>query len=233
MKTYNKLGIVYRILCDIPAMHVVYVGKTTQTLSSRFSHHCAVQRRPTKINKYIREVGREHFTIEAIEQSYDQAYIAEREVFWTKLFGCTLYGCNERLGSAETTSEREKRSMTSYRNREVVCDNDNRVYRSCSEAAKAYSVSRADVSECCARRLKQSKGYRFRYTDTDKDAYTRYWAAGITRNRPVRCIETAEKWSSASEASAALGIPKKHINRLCQSHARSRVTNTHFEYVQQ
>lgn len=232
MKDKTKPGCIYKVVLDIPTPHIVYVGATTQPLGERLSHHAAKMRRPTKLNKLINQLGKDHFTIEMIEEvaDYDERY--RREQYWTEQLMNEPDNCNECVGTRHSEEMCLRDSINSYRNREVVCENDGKIYRSCMEASKAYDLKCSDVSECCARHLRQSKGYYFRYTDEDRDSYIAYWESdGIIRNRPIKCIETGKVYRNSVEASKDIGVGPTAITRCCEKQGILRKSKLHLVFI--
>lgn len=230
MRCKEKEGVVYKIVCDVPTSHVVYVGQTTQSLSERLSHHAALQKHPTKINQLIRSIGVEHFAILPIEVSSDSAYRLEREAYWTTFWGCDKLGFNVRVANKVQAKECLSRSLNSYRNRAVICDNDSKLFRSCSSAAAAYGVSVADVVDCCARRLRQTKGLRFRFANESREKYTTWWTSGIVRNRRVVCVETGYTWDSALHAAKCLGVSRSSVTKACHKGNALRKSKMHLKF---
>lgn len=232
MKDVTKLGYVYRIIFDIPTPHVVYVGSTVQSPNERLRHHATIQKRPTKINKLIRTFGREHFKLEVIEYVKGRRERFDREHYWTLQHKNEADNCNECIGTVHSEEMKKRASLTNYRNRDVICENDGKVYRSCTEAAHAYGVVVNDVSECCARHLRQSKGYYFRYADEDKELYTDYWqSAGIIRNRRILCVETGKVYRNSVEAAKEYGLNHTTVIGCCKRGGKIRKANVHFVFT--
>ena len=231
MQNKTKPGYVYKVICDIPEPHIVYIGSTTQTPRERLGHHSTIQRRPTKLNKLIQQHGKEHFSIDIIEWISDKSLRIARERYWTEQYKNEPDNCNERLGNSYSVELRERASRDSYRNRAVVCDNDDRHYVSCTSAAKVYNVNTSDVSECCAMHLKQVKGLRFRYEDLDKSLYDTYWNnGGVVRNRHILCVETGEVFHNAVEAAHRLGVAHTAIMRCCRRGGMLRKSKLHLVF---
>lgn len=232
MKDRTKPGYVYKIIFDIPEPHVVYVGSTTQQPNERLGHHSTIQKRPTKLNQFIRQNGKEHFSIEIIEWVPDRDKRFEREKYWTEQYKDIPDNCNMCIGTTRPEELRLDASINCYRNHEVVCENDGKHYRSGMEASIAYGLACSDVTECCAMHLRQSKGYYFRYADVDRQLYIAYWeSAGVIRNRPVRCIETKEIYKNAVAAGRALGVGHDVVARCCERKGILRKSKLHLEYV--
>jgi hypothetical protein len=100
------------------------------------------------------------------------------------------------------------------------------------EASKTYDLKCSDVSECCARHLRQSKGYYFRYTDEDRQLYVDYWESeGIIRNRPIMCIETGTVYRNSVEASKDLGVGHDTVLSCCERHGMLRKSKKHLVFI--
>lgn len=80
------MGFIYKITNDVNGK--VYIGKTLNTVESRWKEHCndknrrKMENRPLyrAMNKY----GLEHFSVEMIEECQDN--LEEREVYWIKYY---------------------------------------------------------------------------------------------------------------------------------------------------
>lgn len=231
MKDVTRAGYVYKVVFDIPEPHVVYVGSTVQSPRERFGHHATIQKRPTKLNQLIRKFGREHFSLEIIEWVADRRERFDREHYWTMQYKDVPDNCNQCIGTRRSAEMNEQARMTNYRNRDVVCENDGKVYCSCAQAARAYGLISNDISECCARHLRQTKGYYFRYADVDKQLYVNYWkSAGIIRNRHILCIETGVVYKNSVEASKVFGVLPGAILDCCQRKGILRKSKVHLVF---
>lgn len=82
----ENMGFIYKITNDVNGK--VYIGKTLNTVESRWKEHCHdkdrrnMENRPLyrAMNKY----GLEHFSIETIEECYEN--LEEREIYWIKYY---------------------------------------------------------------------------------------------------------------------------------------------------
>ena len=77
------MGFIYVIENDIN--NKMYIGKTTDTLSNRFSKHCwEALNRPSKtspLHLAMVKYGVEHFSIRILEEC-DNSLLSERETYW-------------------------------------------------------------------------------------------------------------------------------------------------------
>ena len=222
---------VYKIICDIPEDHVVYIGKTTQTLGGRLSHHAAIQRRPTRLNKLIAKVGKEHFRIEEVESSFDHDRMAQLERDLIVSSGCLDTGCNRRVGARYLVEDRMKARLESTASKAVICIEDGKTYLSAIQAAECTGAKQSDVTMCCNMKIRQSNGRHFMYVDGDKEAYMRYWSTGIKRNRRVICVETGQVYKNTYEAGVSLGINPCSVNRACSAKHFVRKLGIHLEWL--
>jgi len=209
----NKHGVIYKIVCALHEPHVVYVGKTTQTLTGRLSHHAARQRKPTAINKLIRTVGKQYFSIAKIAESDDPVELAALEKRYIQEYKC-LY--NKRIGADFTEKDVQEARETCYKNRAVICDEMGTAYISSAEAARALGLCGSDVQECCAKHLQQTKGLHFRYADMPREGYVEYWNNSmIHRNRRVHCPELRQTYVNCQAAATATGVSRDIVYRQC------------------
>lgn len=64
---------------------IVYIGQTSKSLENRLQHHFSNENYNTKFYNAIKEIGRDHFTIELIEEVSEE-YANEREMFWLNYY---------------------------------------------------------------------------------------------------------------------------------------------------
>ena len=96
------MGFIYIIENDINDK--VYIGKTTDTLSNRFSKHCwEALNTPAKtspLHLSMAKYGIEHFSIRSLEEC-DNSILSEREIYWIdkmKTYSDKTIGYNASLG---------------------------------------------------------------------------------------------------------------------------------------
>lgn len=239
-------GYVYKILFDKPVEHIVYIGSTKLLPARRFCLHKGPQTRPTKLNQMITKYGAEHFRLEIIEYADSNEQLRLREQYWTLQLGDAVDNCNECIASRHSAEQRASASQNNYRNRRVVCDNDNKEYRSCTDASHAYGVSYSSVSECCAMHKIDVKGFRFRYADIDINIYKAYWESPeeerskffnylkdiqFRSQKRVRCVETGQVFENTVRAAEAFGIHRTTVAFCCERHTALRKSGYHLEYI--
>lgn len=81
----------------------IYIGKTVQSLSKRFSEHCSERVRSPKRPLYaaMNKYGIENFSIDLLEE-VDQERVNEREIYWIETLQSFKYGYNASLGGEGT-----------------------------------------------------------------------------------------------------------------------------------
>ena len=95
----NKIyGYIYKITNDFNDF--IYVGKTTETIKSRFNRHCRDRKSSRiygSIDNLIQTIGREHFNIEEIEK-VPRELLNKREQYWINYYDSFHNGYNRTLG---------------------------------------------------------------------------------------------------------------------------------------
>lgn len=90
------MGYIYKIINDINTK--VYIGQTTYPLEERWKHHLAdASRYSYKLYRAINKYGKEHFSIELIEECLDSE-LDKREIYWIGRYNSYEKGYNSTLG---------------------------------------------------------------------------------------------------------------------------------------
>ena len=104
-------------------------------------------------------------------QVYDSAMAIEKQLGYanTNIIACcknklsTAYGYHwlylEEYNNGNYSTRQDKRK------KKVYCITTNITYESAAEAARATKTERANISACCAGRLKSAGGYKWRYAE--------------------------------------------------------------------
>lgn len=112
-------GYIYKITNDFNDL--IYVGKTTETVKSRFNRHCRDRKSSRmygSIDNLIQTVGREHFNVEEIEK-VPRELLNEREQYWINYYDSFYNGYNRTLGGEGNliyTSEEINKALDMYYN---------------------------------------------------------------------------------------------------------------------
>ena len=116
----NKIyGYIYKITNDFNDF--IYVGKTTETIKSRFNRHCRDRKSSRmygSIDNLIQTIGREHFNVEEIEK-VPRELLNEREQYWINYYDSFHNGYNRTLGGEGNliyTSEEINKALDMYYN---------------------------------------------------------------------------------------------------------------------
>ena len=116
----NKIyGYIYKITNDFNDL--IYVGKTTETVKSRFNRHCRDRKSSRvygSIDNLIQTIGREHFNVEEIEK-VPRELLNEREQYWINYYDSFHNGYNRTLGGEGNlihTSEEINKALDMYYN---------------------------------------------------------------------------------------------------------------------
>ena len=98
-KGSETMGYIYKITNDINDK--VYIGKTQNSVSQRFSEHLrdakkeSCEKRP--LYSAIRKYGEQHFAIHILEECSNED-LSERERYWIKKYGSYKIGYNATVG---------------------------------------------------------------------------------------------------------------------------------------
>lgn len=96
----NKRGVIYKITCKIT--NKVYIGQTIRPMNERFERHLKeAEKTPNTKNHFhraIRKYGRDNFTIEEIDSSYNQDDLNQKEKFWIASYNSIEDGYNTAEG---------------------------------------------------------------------------------------------------------------------------------------
>ena len=116
----NKIyGYIYKITNDFNDL--IYVGKTTETVRSRFNRHCRDRKNSRtygSIDNLIQTIGREHFNVEEIEK-VPRELLNKREQYWINYYDSFHNGYNRTLGGEGNliyTSEEINKALDMYYN---------------------------------------------------------------------------------------------------------------------
>jgi len=90
-----------------------YIGQTTKSLEQRFSSHCKICSKCTKLSRAIQKYGKENFTIEIIEICNDMESLNKREEYWIKKTKAIENGYNLMTGGRNSVPSRETRDKLS------------------------------------------------------------------------------------------------------------------------
>lgn len=94
----KEIGKIYIIKNNIN--NKVYIGQTINSLSYRFNQHARVPLKKCSkdsIDYAIQTLGKEHFSIELLEQCYSSK-LDEREIYWINFYNSFYNGYNLTLG---------------------------------------------------------------------------------------------------------------------------------------
>ena len=93
---------IYKITNDINSL--VYIGCTTQSIEKRLQEHLQPKARANDFHNAIKEIGKEHFRVELLEQGDNDSIKYEREKYYISLYKSndSAFGYNRTVGGAGT-----------------------------------------------------------------------------------------------------------------------------------
>lgn len=125
-------------------------------------------------------------------------------------------------GTQKDNREDSVRNNTDF-HKSVYCFETDRVYRTCTEAAKELGVYKSQITLCCKGTIGHAKGYHFCYADEINEKKNDKRWLRVRRHKPVVAIgpngERLE-FASRKEASKELGIPNCGISSVLSGHIK-------------
>ena len=195
---------IYKITNDINGK--IYIGKTHNSIETRFKQHCAdsikgsCKNRPLyrAMNKY----GIEHFHIELIEETDTPE---EREIYWIEQYNSYREGYNATIGG----------DGKPYIDRQMVKSLYKKL-RSCTEVAKIMKIDKGTVSKIL-------KELNVEIIANKKVVKERYSNPVLMLNRQREIIKIFPSYSEAGRYLQLMNITKDkklkgiigHIGAVC------------------
>lgn len=187
---------IYKITCLENGK--IYVGATCQTAKRRFKGHWDTSRNPDyqhlPMYQDMSALGKDAFTVEAIESGLSQEEAALREEYWIDKFsddGYSLYNQAAGGGGISLTENQEKEIIRLYKEGLNTWKIAELVGR--SQRAIADVLNRNKI----------------------------YIRGRSLPPRPVLCVETGAIYPSAGEAARQLGLNISNIFACCQFRQKS------------
>lgn len=227
----EKSFVVYLITNKINSMQ--YIGKTINKLKIRlYNHKC---HKTSYIGRAIKFYGWENFKVEILEECANRTELNEREKYWIKTLNTkTPNGYNLTSGgeSGYKVSEKSRRlrSENSPCKRAVHCLDTDEIFPSITAAAKHFNISRATIGSVCRGEHIRVGGLKFEYVDAPLSEAEKLREARKPKGKPIRCIDTNERFNTIAEAARYFGLDGGHISAVCCGRALS-TGGLHFEFI--
>ena len=196
----NRSNVIYIIIHRKTGC--VYIGQTQQRLKSRILQHC--NQHDQFIDRIIRAEGTDAFEVGVLDFCNSTNELNEREQFWIRYFNCTIpHGFN---------SKKLVFPLPGPVNcRQVLCIENNTVYKSASDAARQLGLSGSKISLVCNGKRHITGGLHFVFVNNPNDEAKKF----IWKKRRVLCIETNVIYDSIADAAKQIGISSTMISKVC------------------
>lgn len=128
--------IIYKVTNTMNGM--VYIGQTKRSLDTRWKSHCSCVNSKIssfKLQKAIKEFGKESFRVEQIDTAETKEEANEKEVFWIKHFNADTDGYNTSPGGRNGGHRKRVKAVESGNVFETIVD-----------AAKFYGVNQSGIA---------------------------------------------------------------------------------------
>jgi len=124
MKNRREIGRIYNLYWNEDQSYF-YIGSTLKYLTQRLSdHRSASMKGTTPIYRFMREKGRDNFSITCIEDNVPVSNLIQREDYWIKQMNPTL---NKNLNLTITEQERDRLKYLKNREKRLKQVNDRRL----------------------------------------------------------------------------------------------------------
>ena len=224
-------------------------GKRAYRMRDRNPHHCAI------MNKLSRDGSGMEVRMVATGLTEEDAFSleVERIAFWRKV-GADLANLTN---GGEGTS-----GLPSKNRKKVLCVTTGEIFESAALASSYFSLGLNAVSQACSGRSESANGIKFIYVENPElakdplvsavkrkrvsrpkaygsaakgfDAKGRSSSGPKKVSKPVICIDTGEKFPSASEAARHFKVCKSSLIELCLGkNGRRAVGGLKFSYGDQ
>lgn len=177
----------------------VYIGQTVRSVKERYKEHC--RKSTTVIDKAIKGVGKENFTVETIAQTDSIEELNELEKYYIKHFDSInpQKGYNQCEGGENSLGyhhREETKELMRKRKEGMYFSRDNPFY------GKHHSKEQ---------REKWSKERKGREISQE-------WRNNLSKShyKKVMNVTTGEIFESVTKASESVGAPATHITRVCK-----------------
>lgn len=202
-----------------------YIGITINSLKRRKWQHLSLKYSGTAIlSKAINKYGKENFLFEEIDTATSESELMEKERYWiAALNTLTPNGYNALDGSGSG------RELAKSRFVPVICVEDGKLYKTISDAAKAYGVPKDSIWSVCNGRTDFAGNLSFRYADNNKfqkaerkrakrkDKSSNNVKNGhVKTQKSIKCVNTGEIFKSVKEASIKLNLDPSQVVRVCK-----------------
>ena len=199
-----------------------YIGQTRYSLSKRFSAHITESKNPkVKLHKAISSYGKEHFSIEILEEC-DSSQLDEREKYWISLlnpnYNMTLGGDGGILGYKHTEDSKNKISKA-LKGKNLGSKNGFYGKTHSEEQKKAWSESRkGNKSPCGFQNHIHNNEVKERISKTLKNNpnIKRVGVIQYDKNNTILF-----EYSSISEAAKAVHTSPSNIKYVCEGRLKT------------
>ncbi len=194
------MGYIYKIYNDIN--NKVYIGQTKGTIEERFKQHLkkvdSVDGRHYPLYNAIKKYGKEHFFIEALEETED---LDNREYYWIKHFDSYYNGYNATFGGEGSQTANYNLIAELYQSG-----------KTCREIAEELKIDRGTVS----RGLKAKRIQILSNTETSKKIKSKKIG-----QYDKETLELIQIYPSIKEAAKALNKGHSHISNCANGIRKS------------
>jgi hypothetical protein len=235
-------GYIYKILNLLNGK--VYIGLTKKTPLIRFhTGHWNNKKsnKKSKIQNALKYNGVSNFLIKTLCECYSEEDLNQSEKIFIEYFKSNKIhkGYNQTSGGQSGLLNQSVKDKISKANKghkhsdktkklisdknfkkQVICLNDNKKFKSVTEAANYYKIQKTIVSFICINKKNQTrKGLKFRFLTGEniiiKHSEETKRKIGLKKCKKLICLDTKEVFNSAKEAGEKMNLSKGLISKVC------------------
>lgn len=228
-------GKIYIVKNDVNDL--VYIGQTIQKLNQRWSKHLSDAKNKVDEDNFfhsaINEIGKEHFTIELLEENIPQSQLNQKEKKWIEKFNSFYNGYNSCPGGntgINLGTSKKIYQIDIYSNK-VVKD-----FPSANEAARILNLDANSIRDCANGKNLTSFGFRWAWAENLQNILNAPLnidnlpkQSGIIRHSSQRDLiyqidiktnEIIKTFKSIQEAANSIGVSKSVISGVLNDSRR-------------
>ena len=213
---------VYKIVNNITGD--CYVGQSVNIPKRIIEHFRTDRKKPSRVQKQVKEYGKENFSVIILEECKTHEELDEREIYWISVLKPSL---NVQSGGRQNHLFRHTESTIEdlrFQGKEWYANLPNEKKQEIISRLKGpaigHPVSKATRAKLSAARAKQdlytpeiAEKRRKTLERKKEEGWVKAKPKEPMRRMPIFCIETGEHFNNMSHASAVMGISRDQIRR--------------------
>ena len=196
--------------------HKIYIGQSIE-IERRWQKHLAAKDNFV-IHKALRKYGKENFSFQILEEC-DLLELDKKEQFWINYYNSLVpNGYNMIPGGSNGAGFAKGLKILQY----DLNGNFINEFDSANQASEKTGIDHWSICACCRGKYKQSGGYQWKYSKSDKqiskiDLRTDFTVLQIDKDTD----KIIKEFNSITEASIQTNIAKSTICKVCNGKGKT------------